>query len=200
MRNLILFFAFIASIAVSAQEYIIEINDSTFEISLDENYNIVINGESVDFTVIAKDTLVYDDDFYSFKHIKDFRVSKVIVDEGIEQIMILTADGSGFLIQKYLTMNPTLMNDLMMNEVTKESVNYGFELKREDYSRGLTSGERVNVDKAVLTYNDEINIYEIATIGFKDSGILIMSMKMDGENSETGNDLINFMWDSLEIK
>jgi hypothetical protein len=97
-------------------------------------------------------------------------------------------------------MNPTMLNELMLNEVTKESVNYGFELIREDYERVLASGLKIKVDRAVLTYNDEINIYEIASVGKKDSGLLIITMEMDDSENSLGKKLISLIWDTLEIK
>ena len=114
--------------------------------------------------------------------------------------MLMTAEGSGFIIQKYSTINPTLLNELMINEVTKESINYGFKLKRKDYKRVLASGQKIDVDKAVLTYNDEINIYEVASVGKKDSGLIIMSMEMSDLESSSGKALIELIWKTLVLK
>jgi len=131
---------------------------------------------------------------------KELKVEKTIIDGGIEQLMLMTAEGSGFLIQKYSTVNPTNFNELMLSEVTKESVSYGYKLTREDYERDLTSGLKIKIDRAVLTYNNEVNIYEIATIGKKDSGLLLMTMKMNDSKNSLGEKLINLIWDTLEIK
>ena len=85
-------------------------------------------------------------------------------------------------------------------EVTKESVNYGFDLQREDYQRTLANGEVLNVQRAVLTYKDEINIYEIATLGAKDSGILVMTMAMDDNQFSQGRKIIELFWSTLQYK
>ena len=45
-----------------------------------------------------------------------------------------------------------MLNDMMLFEVTKESVSYGYTLKREDYKRKLVSGQEIDVIKAVLTF------------------------------------------------
>ena len=109
--------------------------------------------------VKQKDTLSYSDESFDFKYPKEYKVGKTVIGAGIEQLFLMTAEGSGFIIQKYSSINPTTLNELMINEVTKESINYGYKLKREDYERVLTSGLKIKVDKAILTYNDEINIY-----------------------------------------
>ncbi|MDH5475503.1 MAG: hypothetical protein OEX22_07430 [Cyclobacteriaceae bacterium] len=202
MKKLVFAIVFVASsINAKAQnEYIIHLNDTVFEFSLDQEYKTTVNGNEFSFTIKAKDTLLYHDDFYSFNYLKDYKISKMVIDEGIEQIVIMTAEGSGIMIQKYTSISPTLFNEMMISEVTKESLNYGFELTRQDYDRTLKSGQKINVDKAVLTYKEETNTYEVASIGNKDEGILIMTMIMDENYSKQGRKIINLMWESLNYK
>ena len=184
----------------SQNDFKIHINDTILEITLDKTYNITLDKKEIEFKIVAKDTLVYEDDIFSFNYPKDYKVSPMVIEEGIEQIMLMTAEGSGILIQKYSTINPTMLNELMISEVTKESLNYGFIMKRDDYTRKLKSGQEIDVDKAILTYKDEMNIYEIATIGKKDEGILIMTMIMDEEMSTQGRKIIDLMWNSLRYR
>jgi hypothetical protein len=93
-----------------------------------------------------------------------------------------------------------MLNEIMISEVTKESLNYGFKMKRDDYTRQLESGQKLNIDKAILTYKNETNIYEVATIGKKDEGILIMTMIMDEKMSTQGRKIIEMLWNSLIYK
>lgn len=181
-------------------DYVMYVNDESFDLTLDKEYQISINDELVTLKVKAKDTLQYDDILYRFKYSKDYKVSKLVVDEGIEQIMLMTAEGSGIVIQQYTNLNPSMLNEMMINEVTKESLNYGFKLSREDYERELISGQKIQVDKAVLKYKDETNIYEVASIGNKDEGIIIMSMRMDDVIGTKGQQIIDLMWDSMFYK
>ena len=81
--------------------------------------------------------------------------------------------------------------------MTKESLGYGYKLKREDYQRKLKSGQAINVIKAVLTYKDDVDIYEVASIGGKDEGILVITIDNNLEQSVPGRDLIKLLWDSL---
>lgn len=167
------------------------------EISSGKDYQLPVNGEMMQLRIDFRDTLSYDDDLFSFQYLKDFKVSKMVIEQGIHQVMLMSADGSGILIQQYATMNPTMLNEMMIQEVTKESVNYGFQMDRQDYTRKIGSGETLNVARAVLTYRDEKNTYEVASLGKKDEGILIMTMVMDEENSEQGQKIIDLMWNSL---
>lgn len=201
MKNILfILILFLTNSIYSQQDYRIEINGEEFEIRLDKDYELNIDNTLIKINVKQKDTLLYSDESFNFKFLKEYKVARTVIDGGIEQLMLMTAEGSGVIVQKHSTMNPTILNELMLNEVTKESVNYGFELIREDYERVLASGLKIKVDRAVLTYNDEINIYEIASVGKKDSGLLIITMEMDDSENSLGKKLISLIWDTLEIK
>lgn len=193
---LILFF----TKAHSQEDYTIEINGESFEISLDKEFQFQTKDGVKNILLKQKDTLTYNDEMFSFNFFKEYKVGKTKIEQGIEQLMLMTPEGDGFLIQKYSTINPENLKELMLGEVTKESINYGFEMERREYNHKLTSGEDLNVIQAYLTYNDEVNIYEIASVGKKDSGLLIMAMRMNDTKNSIGEKLINLIWNSLEIK
>ena len=181
----------------SQNDYKIQINDTIIEISLDTEYNFSLDKKQFSFKITSKDTLFFKDDLFSFHYTKDHKVSHLIIEEGLEQIMLMTAEGSGLLIQKYSNINPSFLNEMMLSEVTKESLSYGYKMERENYTRKLKSGQKLDVDKAILTYKDETSIYEVASIGKKDEGILIMSMITIDEMSKEGRQIIDMMWDTL---
>lgn len=200
MKKKLLLFTLLASTIIFAQEnYQIKINEKIIDVELDKNYEIKIKNKVFNVKVNIKDSLTYNDNMIGFKYPKEYKVVSTKIDDGIQQLMLMTAEGSGVLIQKYSNMNPSMLNELMINEVTKESVNYGFEMKREDYVRTLNLGTKLDINRVVLTYKDEINIYEIATIGKKDEGILIMTMEMDDMENSDGKKLINMIWKTLKI-
>ena len=184
MKNLFLtLIIIISSNSIAQENYKLEIDGKTTEIELDKNYEIKIDNKVHNIKVASKDTLVYTDNKISFKYLKNYKIATTELDEGIKQLMLMNADGSGIIIQIYSNMNPQLLNEIMLNEVTKESVSYGFKLERKDYERKLSSNQKIKINKAFLTYKDEINIYEVATFGTKDEGVLIMTMKMDNEKN-----------------
>jgi len=184
---------------VAAQDYRLELNGNTMKIDLDKDYEVLVNGKKVKLKFSAYDTLEFNDSTFSFLYSKDYKTSKQLIDSVVEQITILTAEGSGFLIQKYLTLSPIQLNETMLNEITKESIGYGYKLTREDYSRVLKSGQSIKVDKAVLTYKDNIYTYEVASMGKKDQGVLIMTILLSNK-SEQGKKIIDMLWKSFTFK
>jgi len=186
--------------AVGQEDYTLQLNDTSIKVSLDKKYEIIVNGKKIVFSLKANDTLSYDNELVSFHYLKGFNTSKTVLDAGIEQTVIMSAEGSGLIIQKYSSLNPTMLNEILLREVTKESVNYGFVLKREDYEKIFPNGQKIKIDRAVLKYKDETNIYEVTSIGKKDEGIVIMTMRMDSDKNSQGQKLIDLMWKTLRIK
>ncbi len=182
------------------EDFSILIDGKAMDIALDKEYQVTIRGKDVKFTVQAKDTLTYIGDLFSFKYSKDYKVTKSIIDDGIDQQMIMTADGTGVAVQQYTNFNPTLLNEIIMDEITKESISYGYESVRQDYDIRLLSGQQITVNKTVLTYKGETNIYEVASIGKKDEGIVIITMKMNDNPTSDGQKVIDLLWNTLEYK
>lgn len=190
-----------AALRVSAQQdYLLTINGKTQEVGLNQEFTALINGQPATFKLASKDTLTYRDAFYSFKHPKELKPTTLKIEEGIEQLTLLTGDGTGFIIQKYTSMNPSGLTDMMLQEVTKESINYGFKMKTKDSEKKLKNGQKLNVRKATLTYKGQTNVYEIATYGRKDEGLIILTMVMDDSAAKSANSFIDLLWNSFEIK
>lgn len=202
MRYNFLFVAlfFATTFAFAQKDYIITIDGKDYEIALDENIDVKVKGKTSNIGLKKKDTLLLDEDYFQLKYTKEHKVSNVKVDADIEQFMIMTAGGSGAIVQSYTSFNPTMLNEMMLNEVTKESISYGYSVKREDYEKKLDSGETVKVLKAVLEYKGESEVYEVMSYGKKDEGIIIMTMNMNLGLDDGGEKLINLLWDSLKLK
>jgi len=198
------FFAAVAMICslktIGQEDFLIRLNDTLISIALDKSYHIELNGIKLNFSVSSKDELTYSNTLYSFSYPKTFKVSSAQLDPGINQISILTAEGTGFLIQQYESINPTSLKELMLTEMTKESINYGYESTRSIYKRKLKSGEEIEVMKADLRYKEEVNIYEVAAVGKKDAGIIIITLRMDEDSKTEGQKVIDLMWKSLTVK
>lgn len=186
--------------AQAQEDYVVRINDTLLNVELGKKYNTTVNGKKVSFSVKLKDTLTYADNLYSFLYLSHNKISKTKLDTSISQISILTAEGSGLLIQEYESINPTSLNEMMLSEITKESINYGFEMKRSTYKKRLKSGQEIVVTRAVLRYKEEVNIYEVASAGTKDAGLVIVTMRMSEIDDTPGQNIINLMWDSLRLK
>ena len=94
-------------------------------------------------------------------------------------------------------MDPSMLKELMLNEMTKESVGYGYTLKRDDYTKTLSNGVELKILKAVLEYKGEVETYEVATYSKKDEGFLIVTMNTVDDYDVEGKGMIKLVWDTL---
>ena len=182
------------------EDYVIRFDDTLINVALDKSYNIDVKGSHINFIISSKDTLMYTNGFYRFLYPKAFRVYGTKIDVGIDLVSILTAGGSGMIIQQYTSINPTSLNEMMLTEITNESINYGYELKMSAYKRKLKSGKEIEINTAVLRYEEDLNIYEVVSIGKKDAGLMIVTMRIDEDGTSQGQKLIDLMWQSLLVK
>lgn len=186
--------------AYSQEDYLLNINGKSVPLALDKLYEMQFKGETLKMRLSQPDSLKHTSKLFSFLYPKGFKVSTSQVGEGVEQTAILTAEGSGFLVQQYESLNPTTLNETMITELTKESVNYGFKMARSVYKKTLVSGQTLDIIRVVLTYNDDINTYEVASIGKKDSGVLVVTMRMDNKKDSGGEKAIQMLWSTLAVK
>jgi hypothetical protein len=113
--------------------------------------------------------------------------------------MTNSAVGTLVLIQEYNTMNPTTLVNLMLQELTKEQINYGYKMHKETYSKALKDGTELGGKRAILKYNDEEEYWTVLAYGRKDRGFLVIT-KIDKENLDTEKNIIDLMWETLQIE
>ena len=180
--------------------YEISINGETYDISLGRDYQIKSNsGEKLHFRVNKKALMTYKNGYISFQHKSDLAISSTDLGNGIRQIMTNTAVGTLVLIQEYSTMNPTAMVNLMLQELTKEQINYGYKMQKETHSKALKNGTKLRGLKATLKYNEEEEYWTVTAYGKKDKGLLVIT-KIDKGYLSTEKNIIDLMWETLQIE
>lgn len=192
-------FLFFLGTKAFAQDYQLRLNDTLINISLDKSYQVNVNGKPFNLFLTSKDSSEFKHEAFSFLYPKSYAPSKHMIDSTVEQFTILTAEGSGIVVQHYTTLNPKSLTEIMLQEITKESIGYGYKMKREEYDRKLASGQVVKVIKATLTYKDEIDIYEVAAFGKKDEGLVIVTINL-AEKGGPGEKIISLFWNSLKYR
>jgi len=203
MKTIIFFTLLIAGI-VQAQEnanYTITINGETFDYSLDNDfeYNVKKKGNLI-ITISQKDVLNYNDGIVTFNYNKNFPVTEIPEEDGIKQITIISPTGSGIILQEYSDFDPALMIDLMLNEVTKESIDYGYIETTSEVEIKIKDGKTLTGKKSILEYQGAIDEWIVVSYSWKDSGIIIVSMNIDKSSTDnSGNINLEDFFNSLEI-
>jgi hypothetical protein len=141
--------------SLNAEDYVITINGISKEIGLDKETILILpDGTSLNLTLHQKEYLLFTGDFFSFEHKNEYKANRNDLGDGVFQTMIATPLGTGILVQEYMQMNPTHLVDFMLNELTKEEVDYGYEYSEEKVSKKV--GDITFTGKqAVTTYPGE---------------------------------------------
>ena len=187
--------------AQESSNYTITINGEPFDYILgkDFQYNVKKKGE-LSIKVSQKEVLTYNDGIVTFNHSKNFPVSESLIDDTIKQITVIGATGSGVIIQEYSDFDPALMVDLMLNEVTKESIDYGYTETASNIEIKTKDGKTLKGKKSILEYQGEIDEWIVVTYSWKDSGILIVGINIDKKSISDGGDInVKNFFESLEI-
>jgi 3-isopropylmalate dehydratase small subunit len=194
-----LFFS-ISGEAQKQKNYLLEINGDTISISLDELVVLKTRtGQSLNINLKQKEILTFADETLSFQYPSIFTLSSKIIEDGVEQILVISADGNAFLIQRYKNINPESVVDLMMEEITEESKDAGYKETTKDVSQLLKSGKILIGKQSTLELDDEKNNYTIYPLKIKKGGILIVLMQIDPQD-ENAQKLYDMLWKTLETK
>lgn len=189
----------ILSFSQTQGNYIIIINNDSIRVDLNNQVNYTDkSGEKHTIKVIQPEILTYSDDMISFSHNKSLNVSNSIIEEGIEQCMLMQSTGTGVMVQKYKTINPSSLTQLMLNEITKESISYGYSKTEKKFSKKIKSGHTIEGIQATLTYKGDKEVYTVATYGGKDEGIIVVTMLLN-DDFEEDKVIIDLFLDTLSI-
>jgi hypothetical protein len=189
----------ILSFAQTQGNYIIIINNDSIRVDLNNEVDYTNkSGEELTIKVIQPEIQTYSDDMISFSHNKSLNVSNSKIEEGLEQCMIMKSTGNGFMVQKYKTINPSSLTQLMLNEITKESISYGYSKTEKKFSKKIKSGQTIEGIQATLTYKGEKEVYTVATYGGKDEGIIVVTMLLNDDFKED-KEIIELFLHTLSI-
>ncbi len=197
--------AFIALCAAPAQAEDLK----AFKLTIDGVAVDIDPGESVDVTLpggkAAKVTLERNDfatfsgDNFSFVHPSGVTISKSDLGDHITQYLMASAVGTLVVVQEYGAMNPVSLNQLMLQEMTKEAVQAGATLAQEPTTRKLAGGKELTGIRATVKARTDTDKYEIVGFGTADQGVLVIT-RIDGESEAAEASLLDKFWQSLDIK
>ena len=185
-------------VSVSAQDYIITVDGTATEIGLDEPATLRLpDGRTLELELRQKEHVRFSSDMFSFEHRSEYKAARTNLDEGIRQTTIITALGTGVLLQEYEGLNPSTLIDLMLSELTKEEVEYGYEYSESAAERAV-DGVQFAGKRAITTSTTEEWTREVLAYGAKDRGLLIVTF-IEKESDGSERQLIEQLWQTLEL-
>ncbi|WP_296737231.1 hypothetical protein [Mesorhizobium sp.] len=136
---------------------------------------------------------------FSFVHPSTISVTKNALGDGVTQYLMASALGTIVVVQEYGKLNPVSLNQLMLQEMTRESVQAGGRLTQEPTTRKLPDGKELTGVKATVKTRTERADFEIVGFGLPDQGLLIIT-RIGDHDVATEQPLIDKFWETLKVK
>ena len=193
---LIIVFCAFSSMA-SAGNYIITIDGEDYEVSLGETRDIEVKGNKLSFELKQKEVLTHLEEGFTFDHPRQFIPAKTDLGDGVTQTVVMTPLGSTIILQDYQSLNPAGLLDLMINELVKQELEYGYEINEESDNVELSDGKAVAGKRVYSIYNGETIERFVGTYGHRDAGMLLIIQEFQGDADSKV--LIDTVLESLKI-
>jgi len=182
------------------KNYILEINGDTVSVALNQPVTLTTKGgKTITAKLSLKDKLHYVDSIISFQYSSQYSVSSKKIDKDIEQLILLSPLGNGIMIQKYNSIDPTFIVDLMVQELTKESKDAGYKEQLNMVEQKLVGGKTIKGKESILTLDDEKNIYRVFPRKIGRGGLIIIEIQTNTEQEEDLK-LTKTFWETFTVK
>ncbi|KRB30096.1 hypothetical protein ASD99_23645 [Mesorhizobium sp. Root695] len=176
------------------------IDGVTVDIDPGESTNVTLpGGKHSKVTLERNDFATFSGSVFSFVHPSNISVTKTDLGENITQYLMASALGTIVVVQEYGKMNPVSLNQLMLQEMTKESVQAGATLTQEPTTRKLADGKELTGIRAQVKTRTDTAYFEIVGFGLADQGLLFIT-RIAGEDKAAEEPLIDKFWQSLKVK
>jgi len=180
-----------------------------FKLTIDGVVVDIDPGEDVDVTlpggktskvrIDRNDFATFSGTTFSLVHPSNISITKSDLSDSITQYLMASALGTIVLVQEYDQMNPVSLNQLMLQEMTRESVEAGGTLTQEPTTRKLADGKELTGVKATVKTRTDSADFEIVGFGLADQGLLFIT-RIGDQDVATEKPLIDKFWENLKVK
>ena len=184
---------------VLAGNYLLTIDGKPYELDIGELTTATLqNGQKVQVKLEKKDIATFKTEMFSFNHPSGFAPSKTDLGDGVYQTIMATPTGTMVMIQEYTGLNPCGLIDMIVTELTKEEVHYGYTITKRDVSKKLADGQTVTGKFVVSKYRKDENQRNVLCYGAKDAGLVIVT-QLDNDTPSEDMAMMDLFWKTLTI-
>ena len=184
---------------VLAGNYLLTIDGKPYELDIGEMTTATLqNGQKVQVKLEKKDIATFKTEMFSFNHPSGFAPSKTDLGDGVYQTIMATPSGTTVMIQEYTGLNPCGLIDMLVTELTKEEVHYGYTITKRDVSKNLAEGHTVMGKLVVSKYRKDEYQRNVLCYGAKDAGLIIVT-QIDNDTPSEDKAMIDLFWKTLTI-
>ena len=97
-----------------------------------------------------------------------------------------------------MTLNPSGIIDMMLNELTKEEAHYGYKITKLETTKTLADGTELTGKMAVSTYKEIESTKHVLCYPARDAGLIIITM-FEKETPPEDRQIIDLFWRTLKV-
>lgn len=189
-----------SSAAEDLKAFKLTIDGVSVDIDPGEDASITLpGGKTSKVRLDRNDFATFSGGTFSFVHPSTISVTKTELGDRISQYLMASALGTIVVVQEYGKMNPVSLHQLMLQEMTRESVQAGGTLTQEPTTRKLADGKELTGIKARVKTRTDSADFEIVGFGLADQGLLFIT-RIGDQDVATEQPLIDKFWESLKVK
>lgn len=182
-----------------AGDYVITIDGKEAEVDLGKEATVELgDGRSVRVMLERKPVVTFRSENFSFEHPSAYTPSRTDLGDGVFQTLMASPLGTLVLVQEYTSMNPSGLIDMLVTELTKEEVEYGYEITRSAAKKSLSTGEELKGTKAVAKYRGEESTRHVLCYEARDAGIIVVT-QIDGAAPAEDKAILDTFWNTFKI-
>jgi len=196
--SVVVLLVFLAAAQGMSADYAITINGKSQDIDLDRKTTMVLpDGTTLYITLQQKEYLRFSGKLFSFEHKNRYKPNRNDLGEGNFQTSIVTPLGTGIIIQEYTRASPDGLVDVMLKELSKEEVDYGYTYREKKVERKVGGGV-MRGKQAVTALPEEEWTRTVLSFSKGGKGVLVMTF-IERDNYVSEKALIEHMWQTLEL-
>ncbi len=178
----------------------LQLGASSVDLDAGETVDVTLpDGSTAKVTLTRNAFLAYVAATFSFVHPSTVSVAKSDLGDGIVQHLLATAVGTVILLQEYPATDPATLNQLMIDEMTKESVAAGAKVEQKASTRQTPSGKTLTGLTATDTLGEEISDYEVFSYSKGSSGVIIVT-KIRRSDADEDAPMLKKFWETFDAK
>jgi hypothetical protein len=165
-----------------------------------ENGKITLkDGRTLTVGLTVNPVMSWSDSMVTFDHPSGINVATQMLSKRITQRIMASAVGTVVIIQEYDAIEPTTLNQTMMNELTKNDLKLGAELTQSEAKKTLRGGMILNGLRGILKSRTAIKTIEVFSYGKDGRGVMLIS-QLNDDNKANDQAFVDQFWRTLALK
>jgi hypothetical protein len=206
MKNLcvasLIWLAFASSgfAADATKNFILIIDGKNYELNPGDKLNAKSKaGKSISIELKRKEFATFVNGALQFEYRGDLSVASTNIDTDIHQHLVASALGTLLIVQQYDKINPAMLTEFMLKQMTDGDVAAAAKLESTPYSMKLIDGtEMKGVKASIKSEKDDVSMQVLAA----DTGVggVMAISRINNDMGKNDQPIIDRFWSTLKVK